>query len=212
MMQTDDLIARMSNEAVQPALRPARLGIVMALSMLVPVAVFLGLLGTRHGLLTAWSNPVVPFKTLLPLMTCGLSLMLVLRLIRPEARAGATVWVYAVPLLTALALWVGAFALRPPSARFAEVGAFSLAECVGLIVLLATFPVAIMLRLVRRGAAASPTLSGALIGLTAASGVATGYSLFCTRDNPLFFVTWYGAAILIVTLISAVLGRRVLRW
>ena len=212
MMQTDDLIARLSTEAVQTVLRPARLGIMMALSILIPVALFLLVLGARHGLLLAWSNPVVPFKTLLPLITCGLSLLLVLRLIRPEARTGATVWFYAVPLLAALALWIGAFALREPSARFAEVGAFSLEECLGSILLLSIVPVVVMLRLVQQGAASSPTLSGALVGLTAASGVTIGYSLFCTRDNPLFFVTWYGTAILIVTLISALLGRRMLRW
>lgn len=212
MIQTNDLIARLSTEAVQPPLSSARLGLVMALSILVPVAVFLAVLGTRHGLMLAWSNPVVPFKTLLPLITCCLSLMLVLRLIRPEARTGATVWIYAVPLLAALALWIGAFALRAPSTRFAEVGAFSLEECLGSILLLSIVPVGVMLRLVQQGAATSPGLSGALVGLTAASGVTVGYSLFCTRDNPLFFVTWYGAAILIVTVISAALGSRMLRW
>lgn len=212
MMQTDDLIARLSSEAVQPPLSPVRLGMLMALSIIAPAALFLLVLGTRHGLLLAWSNSIVPFKTLLPLITCGLSVMLVLRLIRPEARIGATVWFYAVPLLAALALWIGAFTLRAPSARFAEVGAFSLEECLGSILLLSIVPVAVMLRLVRQGAANSPTRSGALVGLTAASGVTIGYSLFCTRDNPLFFVTWYGTAILIVTLISALLGRRMLRW
>lgn len=212
MMQTDDLIARLTTEAVQPALRPARLGVSMALSILLPVALFLLVLGTRHHLVDAWSNPVVPFKTVLPLITCGLSLLLVLRLTRPEAQAGATVWAYAVPLLAALALWIGAFALRAPSARFAEVGAFSLAECLGSILLLSIVPTIFMLRQARQGAPTSPGLSGGLVGLTVASGVTAGYSLFCTQDNPLFFVTWYGVAILIVSLISAAIGRRMLRW
>lgn len=212
MTHTDDLITRLSTEAASPPLRPGRLGLMMILSILVPIALFLGVLGTRHGLLHAWFNPVVPFKTLLPLLTCGLSFLLVLRLIRPEARAGLTVWGYAVPVLAALALWFGAFTLRAPSARFAEVGAFSLGECLGSILLLSIVPVIVMLRSVRQGATFSPYLSAALVGLTAASGVTVGYSLFCTRDNPLFFVTWYGAAILIVTLISATVGGRVLRW
>jgi hypothetical protein len=212
MTQTDDLIARLSQEAARPRLRPGRLGLMMILSILVPIAVFLEVLGTRHGLVNAWSNPVVPFKTFLPLITCALSLLLVLRLMRPQARVGATVWVYAVPLVAALALWAGAFVLRAPAARFAEVGAFSLEECLGSILLLSIVPVMVILRLVRQGAVTSPTLAGALVGLTAATGVTTGYSLFCTRDNPLFFVTWYGVAIVIVTLISAGLGRRLLRW
>ena len=212
MTQTDDMIARLSVGAVQPPLRPMRLGWAMALSMLVPVALFLLVLGTRHDLGLAWSNPVVPFKTILPLLTCALSLMVLLRLIRPGARAGAAAWVYAVPVLAALTLWVGAFALRAPQARFAEVGAFSLAECLGSILLMSVIPVIAMLRLVQKGASTAPLLSAGLVGLTAASGVTTGYSLFCTRDNPLFFVTWYGVAILTVTLISAFAGRRMLRW
>lgn len=212
MMQTDELIARLSKQAAAPRLRPGRLGVMMILSILGPIAVFLAVLGTRPGLIDAWSNPVVPFKTVLPLIACALSLFLLLRLMRPEARVGATVWLYAALLLAALALWAGAFVLRAPVARFADVGAFSLEECLGSILLLSIVPVAVLLRLVRQGAASSPTISGALVGLTAATGVTTGYSLFCTRDNPLFFVTWYGVAIVIVTLISAALGRRVLRW
>ena len=139
-------------------------------------------------------------------------MLLLLRLIRPEARAGSTLWGYAVPALAAAALWVGAFALRAPTARFADVSAFSLAECLGSILLLSVLPVIVMLRLVRQGASTAPLLSAGLAGLTAASGVTAGYSLFCTSDNPLFFVTWYGVAMLIVTVVSTVLGRRLLRW
>lgn len=212
MTQTDDLIARLSVGPAQPPLRPMRLGWAMALSMLAPVALFLLVLGTRHDLRLAWSNPVVPFKTFLPLLLCALSLVLVLRLIRPGVRAGLTVWFHALPVLAALSLWVGAYVLRTPQARFAEVGAFSLAECLGSILLLSIVPVIAMLRLVRQGASTAPLLSAGLVGLTAASGVTAGYSLFCTRDNPLFFVTWYSVAILVVTLVSAVMGRRMLRW
>jgi hypothetical protein len=51
-----------------------------------------------------------------------------------------------------------------------------------------------------------------LAGLAVAAGAATGYSLFCVQDNPLFFVTWYGAAIVIVAGLCALAGGRVLRW
>ncbi|MFC3181527.1 NrsF family protein [Cypionkella sinensis] len=212
MMRTDDLIARLAGEAASQPFSRGLLGAMMAVSIIVPIAAFLSVLGTRPGLLQAWSNPVVPFKTLLPLITCALSMTLVLRLTRPEARAGVVVWAYALPLVSAVVLWGGAFAMRPPPARFAEVGVFSLAECLGSILVLAIVPVAAMLRMARRGATTSPALTAALIGLTAATGVTTGYSLFCTRDNPLFFVTWYGVAIVIVTAVSALVGRRLLHW
>ena len=77
---------------------------------------------------------------------------------------------------------------------------------------LAQLPAALALRWLSRGATTSPRLSGAFAGLAVAAGAATGYSLFCVQDNPLFFVTWYGAAIVIVAGLCALAGARVLRW
>lgn len=211
-MITDDLIARLSPEPPKPAMRRGLMGLAIGVAIVVPVVLFLGTLGFRPGLAVAWTNPVVPFKTLLPLMTCVFSAALLLRLGRPDARSGVMPLGYLLPVGVALALWVGAFALRAPAERFAEMGVTSLAECLGLILLLSIVPVIVALRVMRQGATTNPGLSAALAGLTSATGAATGYSLFCTRDNPLFFVTWYGAAILIVTLIAAWFGRNALRW
>lgn len=211
-MRTDDLIARLATQPAAPPLRPGRMALLTLIAIAMPLAMFLGIVGHRPGLAAAWSNPVVPFKTLIPLVTCGLALMLALRLTRPEARTGWLALGFALPAGVALALWVGAYVTRPPAMRFAEVGVLSLAECLGLIIVLAAVPAIVTLRLLRQGASTSPTLSGALAGLAAATGAATGYSLFCTRDNPLFFVTWYGAAIAVVTMAGALAGRRWLRW
>ena len=53
---------------------------------------------------------------------------------------------------------------------------------------------------------------GRLAGL-ASGGLATAiYALHCTEDNPLFFVTWYGLAILLMAGVGALCGRWVLRW
>jgi hypothetical protein len=82
----------------------------------------------------------------------------------------------------------------------------------GLILLLSALPATLALRWLSRGATTSPRISGALAGLAVAAGAATGYSLFCVQDNPLFFVTWYGAAIVIVAGLCALAGGRVLRW
>jgi hypothetical protein len=41
---------------------------------------------------------------------------------------------------------------------------------------------------------------------------ACGYSLYCVQDNPLFFLTWYGVAILIAMAAGAAIGGRLLRW
>ncbi|MDD8022876.1 MAG: DUF1109 domain-containing protein [Paracoccaceae bacterium] len=211
-MDTDDLIARLATEAPPPPLHVAALSGRIVIATLLPAALFLGVLGTRADLAQAWANPVVPLKTLLPLVVCGLALGALARLVRPEAQARGLLRALAVPVLVAAGLWGWAFVTRPPVVRFAEVGMFSLSECVGLIILLAILPAAVALRVLRRGASVRPMLSGALAGLAASAGAATGYSLFCTQDNPLFFVTWYGAAIGVVTITAALVGRHLLRW
>lgn len=211
-MTTDDLLARLARDPPTPPLQPLRMAAGIILAVALPVAMFLLLFGTRPGLAVAWANPVVPFKTLLPLVTCGLSLVLLLRLARPEARPGLMPLGYLLPGALALALWIGAFTGLEPARRFADVRPASLAECLGVILLLSAVPAVLALRILRRGASTRPALSAAMAGLTAASGAAAGYSLFCTRDNPLFFVTWYGAAVLIVTLVTARAGARQLHW
>ena len=182
------LILRLSTQPPKPGLRPGLIGLAIAAAITAPVALFLGTLGLRHDLALAWTNPVVPFKTLLPLVTCALSATLLLHLIRPEARPGLAPVGYLLPGAIALSLWIAAFAIRAPTERFAEVGVKSLAECLASILLLSIVPTFVALRAVRRGASTNPGLSAALAGLTSATCAATGYSLFCTRDNPLFFV------------------------
>ncbi|MBI1171011.1 DUF1109 family protein [bacterium] len=211
-MKTDDLIARLAVEPPPQPLRPAVMALTIATAIVVPTVVYLCVLGMRPDLSPAWSNPVVPFKTVLPLLICGLSLTLLLRLARPEARPGLLPIGYIVPVASAVALWVGAYILRAPADRFAEVGMGSVAECMGGVLSLSAVPSLVALRALRRGASTQPGLSATLAGLTASSGAAAGYSLFCTRDNPLFFVTWYGIAILVVTLLTARYGKRMLSW
>ncbi|MGV8985633.1 MAG: NrsF family protein [Cypionkella sp.] len=211
-MNTDELILRLAAQPPALPLRPALIGLTIAMALVGPLLVFLGVLGLRPDLISAWGNPMVPFKTILPLLICGLSITLLLRLSRPEARLGLLPLGYIVPVLAAAVLWVGAYILRTPVERFSEVGMGSVAECMGGVLSLATLPTIVALRSLRKGASSNPTLSAALAGLTAASGAAAGYSLFCTRDNPLFFVTWYGLGILIVTLVAARYGSRMLRW
>ena len=212
MTRTDDLIARLAAEAPPQRFIPRRIAVQAFVSMFLPVAAFLLVAGFRDNLTVAWMNPMVPLKTLLPLLLCILSLLTLLRLARPGTGAGAIGWSLLLPAAAAAALWLGAFLLRAPAERFAEVGPASVGECLGAILLLSIIPAAVMTQMLRQGAATSPSLSGALVGLAAATGVATGYSLFCTQDNPLFFITWYGFAFFIVTLAGAAVGGRLLRW
>lgn len=211
-MKTEDLIGLLAADAVpQNPLRPVRIGAAVTAVILLMAGLFLVLAGMRDGLLQVMQRPEVLAKTLLPLLLFALALPLALRQVRPEADARR--WGVMLPVLVVGAgLWVGAFATLPPAARFAEWMVWAVAECLGSILLMSFLPLGLLLWLMRRGASVAPMQAGALAGLAVGCGVAAGYSLFCTKDNPIFYVTWYGVAIVIVTLLGAVAGARVLRW
>lgn len=210
-MKTDDLITLLAAEPPPPAFSPLRITVLLLTAVALCAGLFLAIAGPRPDLAAVLAIPVVLAKTLLAALTCALALALALHLARPgrDPRRAA---VLALPALLAAALWLTGFAARPPEARFADVTPLAVAECVGFIVLLSAIPAAVALRLLRDGASTAPTLSGALAGLAASAGAATGYSLFCTQDNPVFYITWYGLALLIVSLTCAALGRRRLDW
>ena len=84
--------------------------------------------------------------------------------------------------------------------------------CFFAIMLVSALPLAAGLRVLGGGASPAPMLSGAALGLAVGSLAATLYAFFCTQDSPLFFLTWYGLAIAVVTLAGAVAGRGMLRW
>lgn len=85
-------------------------------------------------------------------------------------------------------------------------------NCMTLIPLLASVPLAIFIAALRRGAPTDPGLSGATAGLAAGSIAAIFYATNCFDDSPLFVITWYPLAIGSVVLAGYLAGRRMLRW
>ncbi len=211
-MRTDDLIARLALSPAAAPFRPLPIAGATVAVIALCSAGFLAVTGLRADLAVALASPWVVAKTLVPAMVFVLSLAAVMVMARPGRAARGLVRALALPVAVAAGLWVLAYADLPADRRFADVGAFSLSECVGLISLLSALPAAVLVGLLRHGATTRPRLVAFLAGLAAASGATTGYSLFCVQDNPLFFVTWYGVAILLVACITAVFGTRLLRW
>ena len=211
-MKTEDLIGILAADAAPPAaLRPGRIALAGLLAVVVTVALFLGLIGVRPALGQALLRPEVAAKAILPLLLCVLVAPVALRQVRPGAARLRAVRL-SVPLSLAVGLWLWAFVALPPPMRFADWMPFAVVECLGLILLLSLVPLGLVLRMMGRGASTAPARAGALAGLAVGCGVAAGYSLFCTKDNPIFYVTFYGAAIGLVTGLGAVAGRRVLHW
>ena len=211
-MNTDDLIRQLSASPAAAGMGDRRVMVLALAAVAVPVAVFLALAGVRHGLGLALSNPLVLAKTLLPLLAFALALPELPRLARPEGAAETRLFRLALPLLAALALFVLTLVNSEAPATFLTTEPFGIVECLGLISLLSILPVWVGLRLLGKGAVTAPGFAGAVAGFVAGSGVAAGYSLFCTRDDPLFYLVWYGVAIASATVVGGLMGRRMLRW
>ena len=84
--------------------------------------------------------------------------------------------------------------------------------CLTLIPLLAIGPLACLILALRQGAPSYPGLAGAVAGLAASGIAATFYAANCDDDSPLFVITWYPLAILMVSATGYFIGRKLLRW
>ena len=88
----------------------------------------------------------------------------------------------------------------------------TMTTCLVTIPLLSVLPVTAILLALRQGATTAPALAGFAAGIGGSGLAAMTYAMHCIEDSPLFYVTWYGLAIGGVTLVSTLIGARVLRW
>lgn len=86
------------------------------------------------------------------------------------------------------------------------------AFCVFFIPVLALAPLAGFLLALRNGAPESPGLAGAVAGLAAGAIAAATYAWHCPDDSPLFVAAWYPIGFVLMTLLGALIGLRILRW
>jgi hypothetical protein len=211
-VRTEDLIQAMAADA----LRPRRLGPVLALAVLAAAAVvaagFLPVLGPRADAGAALREPAVLLKQGFPVVLALAAFGTALRLARPGEPIGMWPWgLAAVPLALAVAAAAEMAALPAPERMPAVMGESS-RECVPLIVAMALLPLGGALWALRRGASVRPASSGAVAGLLAGGTAAAVYAIHCTEDSPLFYAVWYLLAILVVTGLGTLAGARVLRW
>lgn len=121
-------------------------------------------------------------------------------------------WPLAVLGAIALGLLIWAYVTTPADARQMAVVGKTMTTCLVSIPLLAILPVASILGMLRHGASTTPRLASMVAGLAGGGVAAAVYALHCTEDSPLFYVTWYGLAIAIVTIAASLIGPRFLRW
>ena len=210
--QTNELIHRLAQDAdigrrPYRALLPRILAltvVALALSLVVVALVF----GVRADIVGHALAGIYLFKVLaMTLFACA-----GVHLVWATGTPGASVKPLLVLLPAILVLVAGAVI---DDSNFSLMGArkTSVPTCVGAIVLASLPGFALLLGALRRRAASTqPLLSGAVAGLLAGALGAIGYTISCINDGAAFVLVWYTLALLIMTFIGAVIGRRALAW
>ena len=183
----------------------------LALGGLVSLVFFFIELGVRADIKPALATWRFDLKVGLVLLALLLAFGLCIALSRPvtSGHPGRRL----LPLLALAVLAIAIELVALPSAAWANrlVGSNALI-CLVAIPTLAIAPLAAVLMVLRVGAPASPALAGAAAGFLAATAGAALYAFHCFDDSPLFVVTWYTLAAILVVAIGAVAGHRLLRW
>jgi hypothetical protein len=211
-MKTEKLIDALVADRATPA-KPMRWALAAALLAggLVSLALFLASLSVRADIQPALGTWRFELKVGLVLLALGLAFSLCIALSRPVMPAHPGRRLLPLAALAALAVAIELLALPSASWTSRLVGSNALV-CLVAIPTLAIVPLAAVLAMLRSGAPASPARAGGAAGLLAAAAAAALYAFHCFDDSPLFVVTWYGLAALLVIALGAVAGHRLLRW
>jgi hypothetical protein len=212
-VKTSELIAAL---AADPVPEPIRLGRRVAAALVIgfagSVALYFLLLGPRPDVVAAcrsmrfWLKFVDSFAFALP------SLLLTLRLARPDAKPTAlALWLIAPFILLGAGVVVELLVV-PQSEWMARLMGHNAMHCMITIPMLAAPVLAALIVALGAGAPLHPALTGALAGAAAAGVAALVYASSCPDDSPLFVATWYPLATLICMGVGALAGRRFLAW
>lgn len=211
-MKTEDLIRTLAADTVRPVSPRTVLLIGLAPSLVVAALAVWFTLGFRADLATSVTTPVSVFRFILTGILGIAATRLALLLARPEGAGTVRLWPLAAVGAAALGLLLWAYVTTPADARQMATVGKTMTTCLVTIPLLSILPVGSLLVALRRGATTAPARAGFVAGLAGAGFAAAVYALHCTEDSPLFYVTWYGLAIMGVAVVSAMIGARSLRW
>jgi hypothetical protein len=211
-VKTDGLIDLLAKDSGPPWPFRSVLAGAAAGGIAIAAIVFLAGIGVRPDISEAANSARFLFKFVVTVALALTAIAAVLALGRPEglfARSGLMMAI--APALLAGAVVLELLAI-PQSQWLPRLVGVNARLCLTLIPLLALGPLACLLAALRQGAPSSPGLAGAVAGLAASGIAATFYAAHCTDDSPLFVMTWYLIATLIVTTAGYLIGGKLLRW
>ena len=212
-MKTSELIAALSADPVPEPIRLGRrVAIALAVGLVVSVALYCLLLGPRPDVAAAadtmrfWMKFVDSAAFALP------TILLTLRLARPDAKPRALALWLVVPFILLAAGVVVELLVTPQSEWMSRLIGATAMHCTVTIPMLAAPILVALIVALRAGAPLHPGLTGAMAGAAAAGVGALVYASSCPGDSPLFVATWYPLATLICMVVGALAGRRFLAW
>jgi hypothetical protein len=211
-VKTDELIDLLAKDSPPPWLFRSVLAGAVAGGIVIAAILFFAEIGARPDISEAVSSSRFLFKFVVTVSLALTAIGAVLALGRPDGRFAPTGLMIAIaPALLAVAVVVELLVL-PENQWLPRLVGVNARLCLTLIPLLAAGPLACLLAALRQGAPSRPGLAGAVAGLAASGIAASFYAAHCTDDSPLFVMTWYLIATLIVTMAGYLIGRRLLRW
>jgi hypothetical protein len=211
-MTTDDLIDLLAQDGPPRFLFRTVFVTTALLAVAVACATVFTTIGFRSNIAVVTESIRFLFKVFLMAALAVSAVGTVLRLGRPGDAIGGwilTLGVIPVVLMVAVAMELY---FVPPSLWSARLVGDNARFCLTMIPMIALGPLALFIAALRQGAPAQPGLAGAFSGLAAGAIAATFYALHCTDDSPLFVATWYPLAILAMTGVGYLGGRRFLNW
>lgn len=211
-MKTDAFITALAADTQIERPLKGVLTVWLVLSIAIAVVVIWVVLGFRDDLMQSFAKPVSLMRFALTASLGLIGVRLALLLARPEGRELARLWPLAAVAAVALGMLLWAYLATPAYGRQMALVGKTMVTCLVTIPLLSVLPVTAILFALRKGATTAPLLAGFVAGLSGSGFAAMVYAMHCTEDSPLFYVTWYGLAITGVTLVTTLVGARVLRW
>ena len=212
-MKTSELIAAL---AADPTPEPIRLGRrfagAVASGLAGALVLYALIVGPRPDIAEAVRTIRFNLKFIDALALALPSILLLVRLARPDARPGAlALWLLAPLVLLAAAVGVE-LVVVPQDEWLPRLVGHNAFYCVTMIPMMAAPILAALISAMSAGAPQHPGWTGALAGVASAGLASFLYASHCPDDSPLFVATWYPLAALVCAGAGAWAGRRFLAW
>jgi hypothetical protein len=212
-VKTSEFIAALAADPVPESIHMGRRFVAaLAAGLIGALALYLAFVGPRPDIAEAVQTVRFNLKFLDALALALPSLLLLLRLARPDAKPGAlALWLLAPLILLAVAVAIELMVV-PSEEWLSRLVGHNMRYCTTMIPLMAAPILAALVVAMRAGAAQHPGWTGALAGAAAAGLASFLYASHCPDDSPLFVATWYPLATLVCAGVGVLAGRRFLAW